>query len=185
MPKSPPPTGGPAAPRSPVLVDFRKWDGREHWQEPTTFLGEDEYGVWLGMGLGTRFHRPGLEVVSRANSVKLATAHGWFATFNGPGHHIQTYVDISTVGEWSTSESGRTFTLIDLDLDVVRRHDGMIYVDDEDEFEEHQRLFGYPADVIARAESDCAHVLQSVRDRTEPFAGRPDHWMGQLLTLLS
>lgn len=44
----------------------------------------------------------------------------------------------------------------------------------DDEFEEHQRLFGYPADVIAQAERDWADVLASVKDRAEPFADRPD-----------
>ncbi len=181
MPTAPRSPHLPGTPGAPVLVNFRKWDGREHWQEPTILLGEDEYGVWLGMRCGTAFRRPGHEVVSRADSVKLATGSGWFATFNGPGHDIQTYVDISTVGEWSISHKMLTFTLIDLDLDVVRRQNGTIYVDDEEEFAEHQRLFGYPHDVIAQAERDCANVLQSVTDRAEPFAIRPEHWMRQLL----
>ena len=43
------------------------------------------------------------------------------------------------------------FTMIDLDLDVVRkRPTARIYVDDEDEFAEHQVKYGYPPDVIDR-----------------------------------
>ncbi len=178
------PASPPRTPGEPVLVDFRKWDGREHWQEPTTYLGADEYGVWLGMRRGTTFRRPGHEVVSHADSVKLATTSGWFATFNGPGHgshRIQTYVDITNVARWARDERGVVLTLIDLDLDVVRRHDGFVYVDDEDEFAEHQQLFGYPAEVVRQAETDCAAVHAAVRDRSEPFATRHDRWMALLL----
>lgn len=171
----------PTVPGTPVLVNFRKWDGREHWQEPTTYLGTDEHGVWLGMRRGTTFHRPGYEVVSQADSVKLASYGGWFATFNGPGHQIQTYVDITTIGDWSRSADGFVFTLVDLDLDIVREHDGRVFVDDEDEFADHQKLFGYPDDVIQTAERDCAYVFEAVGARAEPFAGRPDDWMAQLL----
>lgn len=172
----------PTLPGTPVLVNFRKWDGGEHWQEPTTYLGTDEYGVWLGMREGTTFRRPGHQVTSRADSVKLATSNGWFGTFNGPGHHIHTYIDITTIGAWSQTEQEFTFTLIDLDLDVVREHAGRLYIDDEDEFEEHQRLFGYPADVIERAERDCRAVHDALGQRAEPFADRPQHWMAQLLS---
>ena len=44
----------------------------------------------------------------------------------------------------------------DLDLDVVRELDGRVWVDDEDEFAEHQVSFGYPPEVIdaARASTD-------------------------------
>ena len=175
------PNETPSVPGTPVAVNFRKWDGREHWQEPTTYLGTDEHGVWLGMRRGTPFHRPGHQIISQADSVKLASTGGWFATFNGPGHDIQTYVDITTVGDWSRSADGFVFTLIDLDLDVVREHDGRVFIDDEDEFEEHQQLFGYPRDIIQSAERDCSYVFDAVRVRAEPFAGCPDRWMARLL----
>jgi protein associated with RNAse G/E len=41
-----------------------------------------------------------------------------------------------------------TITAVDLDLDVIRRHDGTVFVDDEDEFTEHRELYGYPVDVV-------------------------------------
>lgn len=176
------PSALPTNPATPVLVDFRKWDGAQHWQEPTTYLGTDEYGRWLGMRAGTTFERPGHRVVSRSDSVKVATEKGWFATFNGPGHHIQTYVDITTIGQSRPLDDGFAFTLIDLDLDVVREHGGRLYVDDEDEFEEHQRLYGYPQDVIARALRDCSGVRNAVSARDEPFAQRPQHWLDRLIS---
>lgn len=165
-----------------MLVNFRKWDGGEHWQEPTTYLGTDEHGVWLGMLEGTTFRRPGRQVISRADSVKVATTCGWFGTFNGPGHHIHTYIDITTIGAWSRTERGFTFTVIDLDLDIVREQDGRLYIDDEDEFEQHQRSFGYPADVIAQAERDCCAVYDAVERGSEPFLKTAQHWMAQLLS---
>lgn len=41
---------------------------------------------------------------------------------------------------------------IDLDLDVIRFHDGSVVIDDEDEFADHRELYGYPADVVELAE---------------------------------
>ena len=63
-------------------------------------------------------------------------------------------------------------TAVDLDLDVVRRTDGTVYVDDEDEFAEHRVSFGYPPEVVELAEESCRWVLGHVRDRHRPVRRR-------------
>jgi hypothetical protein len=90
--------------------------------------------------------------------------------------------------------------MVDLDLDVVRladpmpdhaleaavaagRTSGEIYVDDEDEFAEHQVAFGYPADVIERAQASCDEVLAAVRAGLPPYDGAHRRWLDALSLL--
>ena len=69
---------------------------------------------------------------------------------------------------------------VDLDLDVVKLQDGTIFLDDEDEFAEHQVSFGYPPEVVAMAERSAAQVLAAVRDGTAPYDGTADAWLARL-----
>jgi len=64
---------------------------------------------------------------------------------------------------------GSTVRSVDLDLDVVRRLDDTVFIDDEDEFVEHQVELGYPAEIIALAESACAEVARLVEKWEPPF----------------
>ena len=73
---------------------------------------------------------------------------------------------------------GNVVRAVDLDLDVVKTIDERgTYVDDEDEFAEHQRLFGYPPDVIELAERSCAWVHDAVVRELPPFDGTADRWL--------
>ncbi|MFD8566781.1 DUF402 domain-containing protein [Streptomyces sp. NPDC059639] len=71
--------------------------------------------------------------------------------------------------------------VVDLDLDVCRiRQDGSVFVDDEDEFANHQRQYGYPRDVITHAESTAEWLSAALRDGTEPFRSRYRTWLDQV-----
>ena len=72
---------------------------------------------------------------------------------------------------------GSTVTSIDLDLDVVRDVDGVVRVEDEDEFAAHQVELGYPPDVVRAAEQTCLQVLADVRDARPPFDGSHLPWL--------
>lgn len=52
-----------------------------------------------------------------------------------------TYVDMTSRPAWD----GPTVRAVDLDLDVIEALDRTVFVDDEDEFEEHRVAYGYPA----------------------------------------
>ena len=60
-------------------------------------------------------------------------------------------------------------TAIDLDLDVVRELDGRVWVDDEDEFAEHQVLFAYPPEVVAAARASCDRLVALVGSAAPPY----------------
>lgn len=162
-------------PGDPVTQQYRKFDGRPHWRFDTFFLGSDEFGTWIGGTAGTLMERPGRSVVSPVDWVGLIPRDEWFvATFNAAGSEAfaHTYIDLMSVPVWD----GGLVSAIDLDLDVVRLHDGRIYLDDEDEFETHRLEFGYPADLVTTVRSTADRLLADVRAGTEPFGSVYADW---------
>ncbi|MEV0797050.1 DUF402 domain-containing protein [Kribbella sp. NPDC050281] len=150
-----------------VRVVYRKYDEKLHWHQWMRSLGEDEYGVWLGAppnSVAQRGDEP--EIVQSQAVVQLFPRDKWFtAAFNDEPRWTEIYCDITTPVEFSED----VFTMIDLDLDVIRRRDGTtVLVDDEDEFAEHQVKYGYPADVIKTARETCDWLVGAVVTE-EPF----------------
>lgn len=168
----------PAAAARQVRVAMEKWGDRRHWTMDVWLVGSDEVGDWLFVPAGTRMHRPGAEYVAPTDQVLLvpttgdSAARAWVATFHTPAGPLDTYVDITTPPRWD----GDVLRCVDLDLDVIREHDGRCWIDDEDEFAEHQVSLGYPAEVIDLARASADRLLAEVRDRTAPFDGRQHRW---------
>lgn len=173
-----------------VHADYRKWDGSPHWQSYGTLLGVDEHGVWVGFPAGTHFERPGAAFDIGVDSVSLFPDAGYTPAFNKRASSpvesvnefdgVQVYVDTTTTPVWSRTPDGWRVTMIDLDLDVVQRVSGVLFVDDEDEFTDHQSKFGYPAEVVARAEADTRAVFEAIRDGRAPFDGTGWQWLDRL-----
>ena len=87
---------------------------------------------------------------------------------------IELYVDIATPATWPSPDH---VTMIDLDLDVFRRRDGSVALDDEDEFLEHQIAYGYPEDVVFHARQSADYLMDAVRERREPFGFSSESWL--------
>ena len=162
-----------------VHVRFSKWDGRDHWAFDMERLGVDDHGMWLWAPAGTELRR-GSETPIEANHgfVKVITdGQWWTGIWNDgtptDGRSIRTYVDVITPAVWD----GDTVRMVDLDLDVVRRRDGTVEVDDEDEFEEHKVAFGYPEHVVDRARTEAAQLVLAVEQDKEPFGVVGDRWL--------
>ncbi|HWJ81535.1 MAG TPA: DUF402 domain-containing protein [Nocardioides sp.] len=162
-------------PGDPIRVVMTKWGGRPHWEYDGTFLGADEHGEWLGFPVGTFYRRPGLEFVATFAGVTLVPAGGaaHLAAFNDAAAKAAIYVDVTTPAAWE----GSTLRSVDLDLDVVKRPDGTIFLDDADEFAEHRVRFGYPDDVVAMAEASAAAVLAAVQAGVAPYDGSAERWL--------
>jgi hypothetical protein len=159
-----------------ISVRYTKWGGKRHWRWSAEELGSDRFGLWLGCRAGTELRR-GFEepIVAVDDFVVLVPAAGrWIAAWYGPGEsETAIYVDV-------TSEPVRhpdRVEAVDLDLDVVRLRDGSVRLLDEDEFEEHQVLYGYPADEIARARATADELLAMVAGRHEPFGKVGEAWL--------
>ena len=155
-------------------IHWRKWDGAPHWVHEVVYLGRDEWGAWFGQRPGWRSHRPGRDTLLKTSCVMLlpdplpGSDHGaeWLLTVNAPPQRTRIYIDVA----WDVRWDEEVPTAIDMDLDVVRRTDQRgIYIDDEDEWEEHRVEYGYPLHVVNRLEAVTQELKQKVTDRTAPF----------------
>src|SRR4051794_3166987 len=159
-----------------------KWIDRPHWEFDATFLGSDRYGDWLGIRQGTTMTRPGATYVAPTRQVGLVpppgpdAARGWLTTFHDVGGPVRVYVDVTTPPRWD----GAVLRAVDLDLDVVCGNDGRVWVEDEDEFAEHQVALGYPDEVIAAALASCALVHAAVAAATAPYDGSAARWLARV-----
>ncbi|WP_433829007.1 DUF402 domain-containing protein [Actinoplanes sp. CA-015351] len=171
---------GPGSER--VELVLRKYDGRPHRRVTGRLLGDDEHGTWIGTPRGTivrysygwrRFER------TREDSVRLLPRDAWWmAMFSAAPGRSEIYCDVITPPERTGPAQ---FTVIDLDLDVIRlRRDGRVVIDDEDEFEQNRVRFGYPADVVAGATAAAETLRSALSTDTEPFAGQYRNWLSRL-----
>ena len=173
----------------PVRLEMEKWGERPHWAFDAVWLGSDDLGDWVGIAAGTAMSRPGMDLVSPNDQVILLPRPNppgdegwWIATFHAtPSPRVSVYVDIATPPHWD----GAVLRTVDLDLDVVRLLGGEVYVDDEDEFAEHQVEYRYPDDVIAAASRSVVRVLAAVTAGHPPYDGSDERWQATLTSLMS
>ncbi|MFC3988556.1 DUF402 domain-containing protein [Actinoplanes siamensis] len=164
-----------------VDLVLRKYDGRPHRRVTGHLLGEDEFGAWIGTPRGTRVrYSYGLRRVSwtRSDSVRLIPRDAWWmAMFSAEPSRSEIYCDVTTPARRTGPAE---FTVIDLDIDLIRmRPDGRVVIDDEDEFAEHRVRFGYPDDVVAGATAAAAELHAALTGGAEPFAGRYREWLAR------
>lgn len=170
---------------SPVVGDLvvarnRKWDGSPHWVVPGRYLGSDEFGHWIHQPAGSFVSKPGSGFIAASQAALLVPHSGeWVATFYDAAHPggCTLYVDLVTDIAWGAldRDNGWELTLIDMDLDVVTAR-GRTWVDDEDEFAEHQVRYGYPAEMITGIQAECDRIYAEVLAGQAPFDGREAVW---------
>ncbi|MEV6521068.1 DUF402 domain-containing protein [Longispora sp. NPDC051575] len=163
-----------------VLVTVRKYDGGPHWSIPAVRLGEDAHGVWLGQPEGTVYSKAtGPVYATTAPQVLLCPRDSWWtANFYGGSTDLDLYCDVAAPVEWTAPDA---VTIVDLDLDVCRvRADGRVFVDDEDEFADHQVRYGYPPEVVAAASASAAWLVEAVTARSGPFGGGHLDWLARI-----
>ena len=163
-----------------VHIDFRKWDGSRHWQFAMRRLGEDDHGLWLWSPPGSDMQR-GNEPMRKSErvNVKLIPDNKWWTAIWSAGHDVDVYVDIITPPTWN----GSTVTMVDIDLDVMRRTDGRVSIEDEDEFDLHRVQMQYPERLIDTARATTAKIALAVEARHEPFGSVGDEWMSMAVDL--
>ena len=163
----------------PVTVQFFKNPDILHWGFDAEWLGEDKYGVWIAVPKGT--HRwKGEEQVrpTGVDAVFCAPHEGWWHLhFNGAESPYSHFVDIVTPPVWVTENR---YEMVDLDLDVGRRQDGSVVIEDEDEFDVHQVKYGYSPEMIERAESETQRVVSMFEEVREPFFAVAEAWLAKL-----
>lgn len=159
----------------PVVARAWKYDGNAHWVVPSIALGSDDHGEWIFQPAGSFIARPGMAFTARRDAVSLIPATGdWIATFHSgeDRNGLKIYIDLSTAIGWAPLlPSGWEVHSIDMDLDVVERDGRGVYLDDEDEFEQHTAEFGYPPELVRTTDAQARELLRRVSDRAAPFDG--------------
>ena len=157
-----------------IKVEFFKHPDTLHWNYEAELLGQDSYGIWLGVAAGTEL-RKGVENAKTMNGsfVQLIATGKWWTLVRNVGHRSTHYVDIITPAVWKQSDH---VVMVDLDLDVVRLENGSVIVEDEDEFRLHQKTLRYPESWIDKARNTAAEVYLAVENREEPFGKAADEW---------
>jgi predicted RNA-binding protein associated with RNAse of E/G family len=153
---------------------YSKWDGSSHWHFEVQELGHDQHGHWFSGAPGILLQRAEEPPTEEVNGfVMLVPQLGsWIAFWNRVGE-VTTYIDVTDLPRIVDG----TIQAVDLDLDVIAWRDGRVEVVDRDEFEEHQELLGYPADVVVGAEQTAAWLETEVRGGRAPFDGVAQDWL--------
>lgn len=159
----------------PFNLRSTKYDGAEHYRYPASIVSEEP-------GLLMLYKAPGAPINGYRGSF-LAKYHTleyywpdryfnlsviWYPNWQPRMH----YVNIATPARWDDG----TLRYIDLDLDVVWFANGRVVLDDEDEFELHQRRYNYPPELIAQCWASSHEVRDMITRRMPPFDGEAYSW---------
>jgi len=161
----------------PVTVQFLKNPDHIHWGFEGHWLGDDEWGDWIAVPLGsTRWKGSEMVRPTESDAVFCAPRQEWWHLhYNGPNaHNYSHFIDIVTPPRWVGQNR---YEMIDLDLDVAMHQDGRIEVQDEDEFEVHQVQFGYTHEMIDRASDETRRVVDRLEQGAEPFFAVAAAWL--------
>lgn len=157
----------------PAWIERRKWPHTPHYGYGAAWLGQDAYGEWFGQPRHQPIYR-GDRVLfeSRLRGLVLVPFAQWWMAWFPEGHdEVALYVDIVTPPQ----RRGSTISMVDLDLDVLRRR-GELELVDEDEFALHQHLYGYPTDLVHFARQAAEDVVRAAADGSGPFGVPPERW---------
>ncbi len=161
--------GPSATPGSRALLRATKYDGTAHWIQPFQVVSDDGNLLVASYRARTPIYTSRGEFRSPYDSLVYFWRDRWYNVFrlSRPGCNLALwYCNVTTPPSYDGSQIG----YIDLDLDVTVRPNGWIELLDQDEFEDHQRAYSYPNDVIEKAEQAAQDLMALARDRAFPFS---------------
>ena len=150
------------------LLRATKYDGTAHWVQPFTTISDDGNLIVARYRAKTPIYTSRGEFRSPYDSYVYFWRDRWYNVFrlSRPGCELALwYCNITTPPEYD----GCYLRYVDLDLDVSVRPNGWVELLDKDEFETHQRLYGYSPEVITQAEGAAREVMDLAHDRGFPF----------------
>ncbi|MCK9517488.1 MAG: DUF402 domain-containing protein [Dehalococcoidia bacterium] len=160
-----------ARPGTRILLRATKYDGTAHWIQPFRVRSDDGNLLVADYRARAPIFTSRGEFRSPYDSRVYFWRDRWYNVFrlSRPGADISLwYCNVTT----PPLLEGCQLTYVDLDLDVAVRPDGLIQFLDEDEFEAHQRKYGYPEHVIEQAEKAALEVAELARQNAFPFCLR-------------
>ncbi|WP_427017242.1 DUF402 domain-containing protein [Pseudarthrobacter sp. P1] len=166
-----------------VVSRNRKYDGKAHWVVPGRYLGTDEHGIWIFQGTNEFISRPGAALYTESDAVLLIPHSGeYVVTFYDDAHPTgcRMYIDLAHDLAWNQIRPGIfEFHMIDMDLDVISTRDRGTFIDDEDEFADHQVRMDYPSALVADIEAECRRIFTAVKSAAAPFDGTDIAWFAK------
>lgn len=163
-----PPHDERAAPGARILLRATKYDGTAHWIQPFSVIADDGVLITAQYRARTPIYTSRGEFRSPYDSRVYFWRDRWYNVFrlSKPGCALALwYCNVTTPPAFDGCQIG----YVDLDLDVSVRPNGCIELLDEDEFDDHQRKYGYPQDVIRNAEAAAIEVAGLARRKAFPF----------------
>lgn len=160
-----------ARPGSRALLRATKYDGTAHWIQPFQVVSDDGNLIIASYKARTPIYTSRGEFRSPYDSRVYFWRDRWYNVFrlSRPGCQLALwYCNVTT----PPSYDGQQIGYIDLDLDVTVRPNGCIELLDQDEFDEHQKRYGYPQSVIDQAEQAARDVAELARAGGFPFSER-------------
>lgn len=160
-----------AAPGARILLRATKFDGAAHWIQPFQVVSDDGTLLVAQYRARTPIYTSRGEFRSPYDSRVYFWRDRWYNVFrlSRPGCQLALwYCNITTPPTFDGCQLG----YVDLDLDVAVRPNGCIQLLDEDEFEEHQRKYGYPVETVEKAEAAAREVMRLARCGAFPFSER-------------
>lgn len=159
----------------PMQVHSTKYDGSLHYRYAMSVVRREPNLLvsYTAPGTAVESYR-GSMVASRHSLSFYWTERPYNLTINWTidWRPLSHYINVATPATWDDS----TIHFIDLDLDVIWRHDNTIILDDEDEFELHRVRFGYPNDLITESWRSRDEVQDLITRRIYPFDGSLYEW---------
>lgn len=159
----------PARPGRPVRILSTKYDGSRHYDYRGRLVDEVPGLLRVVIEAGTPFVSYRAESAMRSSMTQLFFTDHWFNVFHNHRpigrQGMLSYANVGTPVRLDDD----TLHWVDLDLDVLQTQGRGLYVDDEDEFEEHQRRMAYPDEVIRRALEAKDQLLDLAREGGFPF----------------
>ena len=152
-----------------IIVRACKFDGREHRRWRARLSRVEASLLVLDATFDEEVNHPLLGHIARGTlSLEYYWLDRWYNIFrfSEPDGTLRNYY--CNVNAPPTFD-GRVLEFVDLDMDVLVAPDLSYRILDEDEFEEHARLYNYPLEVKRSARVALAELIGLILTRQFPF----------------
>jgi hypothetical protein len=156
-----------------------KWPRRLTSSAVAQFLGEDEFGRWIGVAKDSPWwpaDRSRSGVFERSFVKVVPSGNYWMACFNLADPVVD--VDIVLPVQWVDG----ALEEVDLELDVFGFADGSVQVRDREVFTHVRNDWAMPDSVAHQAEETCERIREMVVHQTEPFGEVGRSWLERFCT---
>jgi uncharacterized protein len=153
-----------------IIVHSCKHDGRIRRRWPARVARREGTLILLDAVFSEEVRHPLLGTIETGtHSIEYFWTDRWYSVyrFQTPdGRLLRFYCNINTPARLASG----VLSFVDLDVDVLVEPDFSYRVLDEDEFERHAELYGYPESYRERVAQALAELVRLIGSRQFPFS---------------